>query len=117
MKNLVKKITLSVCLLLGIAQPLIAKGVMLNSMEALANFIMTVMLVGLVLLLLPIVTAIMGVVKNKPSLKQFSKIYVYLSITILMISLVYNGFEALDYHLFAILIASIPLIILNVSKK
>jgi hypothetical protein len=85
--------------------------------EGIARFFLMLALGAFVVLLVPIITAIMGVTKNNQNLKGFSKIYALITLGMSSLSLLYNHFELLGLHLIFIFASALPLIILGLSGK
>lgn len=116
MKYIYKKHFLTAMYTLASTAPVLAsngKGIV----EGIASILLILALSALVVLLIPIVTAIMGVVKNNQNLKDFSKIYALVTLGMSSLSFLYNKFELLELHLIFIFASAMPLIILGLSGK
>ncbi|WP_299457433.1 hypothetical protein [uncultured Microscilla sp.] len=117
MKHTYKRLVFTI-LLGGLATtPLVAKSLLLHSLDGLFEVLLTIAIVGFVLLLIPIITAIVGVKKKNQALKIFSKIYSFIALGLVIVNAMYNDLKPWLFHLIVFLIAILPLVILEATKK
>ncbi|EAY27468.1 hypothetical protein [Microscilla marina] len=117
MKHTYKRLVFTI-LLGGLATaPLMAKSLLLHSLDGLFEVLLAIAVVGFVLLLIPIITAIVGVKKNNQKLIVFSKIYSFVALGLVVVNAVYNDLKPWLFHLIIFLIAALPLVILEARKK
>ncbi|EAY27467.1 hypothetical protein [Microscilla marina] len=85
--------------------------------DGVAQVLIFIALASSVVLLIPIVTAIVGIQKNNRKLKAFSKAYSFVVLGIIATNAVYNDLKPWLFHLIIFLIAALPLVILEARKK
>lgn len=116
MNHIYRKYFLTAMYTLASTAPVLAsngKGIV----EGIARIFLILALSALLVLLIPIITAIMGVAKNNQNLKGFSKIYALVTLGMSSLSFLYNKFELLELHLVFIFASALPLVILGLSGK